>query len=264
MLSWQKTDSWWFYLETQGLIMNVKRINLPTNLTEGSALEFIGEISAVCTGASIENKQKNINRGKRNLTEAYGGTPTRAWEFLPVWYMDATYYNFRGYMSKYGISNLKVAVNEYNDRQVRPFHIFHITAPRYVMAHLKTHTTLSSMMSSVRIGCNGEKEYEFPEIEQNFSDTYDDHSALRNNDGGYFYNNHTGQEFKASLEYFYKRKEITKRPLSDFEVVEMKICGYADAWDWFIKQRTEKGVQKETQEIANMIKEIIDLAEGMR
>jgi hypothetical protein len=253
--------------------MRVERIGLPEQLTESTAKQFIGRIASVCTGVECKSDAHAERVGEKNLTEAYGGTPTRAWEFLPIYVMGSKWNNFRSWMNRYGVLNFDRSISSYNYR--KDFHIFHITAPRYVMAHLKTHTTLSSMMSSVRIGCNGEKEYEFPEIEDvnhdGFGGCYicdikgveveyefaEDEYELSNNNGSYFAINYPSEVFTEMMKYNYKRPEITKRPLSDFEVVEMKICGYSDAWDWFIKQRSEKGVQKETREIANMIKELI-------
>jgi hypothetical protein len=116
-------------------------------------------------------------------------------------------------------------------------------------------------MSSIRIGCNGEKEYEFPEIEL---DHYRGSNALAEVDrlaigeGSYFYKTYTGEAFTQMLKDWYKRPEITKRPLSDFELVEMNIGGYMDAWQNLIDVRTDKGVQKETKWLANHIKELIN------
>ncbi len=264
--------------------MKVNKIELPKTLTEATAKQFVGRIASVCTGVECKSDAHAERVGEKNLTEAYGDTPTRAFEFLPVTLINGRYQNFREGLTKFP-NKLRALVSQYNmdnntkfmgDGKIRTdFHIFHITAPRYVMAHLKTHTTLSHMMSSVRIGCNGEKEYEFPEIEKKptkeekatrdmIVDLYD-RPCFENyerdfveNVGTDFYDDFTGAEFSEMLNHYYKRKEITKRPLSDFEVVEMKICGYSDAWEWFINQRTEKGVQKETREIAKMIKGLIN------
>ena len=264
--------------------MRVERIELPKTLTVPTALQFVGRIASVCTGIEVKDDEHAERIGKKNLTEAYGDTPTRAFEFLPIdMYDEQRYLNFRDVIKK--DYTLLEVVDDFNDHEesflkdYKNFHIFHITAPRYVMAHIKTHQTLSSMMSSIRIGCNGEKEYEFPEIENDFNlENYDlgdsffrytindieieynfenYRSVLMNNNGKIFAKNFPSEVFYDLLNYFYKRPEITKRPLSDFELVEMKICGYSEAWEWFINQRTCKGVQKETIEVANMIKELI-------
>ncbi len=270
--------------------MKVNKIELPKKLTESTAKQFVGRIASVCTGVECKSDAHAERVGEKNLTEAYGDTPTRAFEFVPVTLINGRYQNFREGLTKFP-NKLRALVSQYNmdnntkfmgDGKIRTdFHIFHTTAPRYVMAHLKTHTTLSHMMSSVRIGCNGEKEYEFPEIEitehpptSEFYTHYINEGEqdeieieydfleyeydLINNKGRGFAKNMPSEVFTKLLEFYYKRKEITKRPLSDFEVVEMKICGYSDAWEWFINQRTEKGVQKETREIAKMIKGLIN------
>ena len=240
--------------------MKVEIIDLPKALTVETAKQFVGRIASVCTGVECKSDEHAQRVGEKNLTEAYGETPTRAWEFIPIIGNPYTTYNNFREVLKSGdtLENVVTWYNNFTTSEYNNFHIFHITAPRYVMAHLKTHTTLSSMMSSVRIGCNGEKEYEFPNIEKGQMQYSKERDCLAfTNDGDYLYKNLTGLQFTELLNKHYKRKEITKRPLSDFEVVEMKICGYSEAWEWFINQRTEKGVQKETREIAQMIEKLL-------
>ena len=249
--------------------MKVNRIELPNELTVATAKQFIGRIASVCTGVEIRDDKHAESIGEKNLTEDRG-RPTRAWEFLP-YHVYTNYNNFRGYLNdtEYSGGGLFWIVNEYNTGRTsivgrKDYHIINVTVPRYVAAHIKTHTTLSTLMSSIRIGCNGEKEYEFPEVEyesvmqtNNAYGVAEELHMLQCNIGKFIYRHYTHSEFNTMLRSYYKRPEIHKRPLSDFELVDMNIGGYMDAWQNFIDVRTGKGVQKETKELATMIKELI-------
>lgn len=246
--------------------MKVEKIELPKELTEDTALAFIGKIASVCTGkfesAKTEPIEKSIARGRRNLTESLG-KPTRAWEFLPFYYPNARYCNFRE-MINYG-EQLYWLTGEYNNQDNSSFRILKLTVPKFVVRHFRTHTTLSQLESSARLMpfYGGGKEYWFPEIEKDdAANSLFYQGLLLENRGEYFYKEMTGRSFSNVLQAYYTRKEIYSRSLSDFEMVDLVIGGYSDAWKHFTDLRTSKGVQKETVEIAEMIK--IELAEAMR
>lgn len=255
--------------------MKVERIELPKELTVESAKRFIGHIASVCTGKKLTDEDAE-RVGDINLRED-GGGPTRAWEFLPVTLTGGRYQNFREGLTHLP-DKLRMLIAQYNmdnntnfmgDGKLRTdFHIFKVTVPRMVAAHLKTHTTLSSLMSSVRIGCNDGKEYWFPPVEKEDQGINGSEYLLSNN-GTFFYYKRTHSQFRDILNRNYKRKEITKRPLSDFELVDMHIVGYQEKWDKFFKTRKKRDcdpctadckkrcIQDETAEVALMIKELI-------
>ena len=265
--------------------MKVEKIELPKELTEKTACEFIGRLASVCTGKEPVSDAIAEKIGRMNLTE-HLGKPTRCWEFLPVLLTGGRYHNFReGINGGLKVENLCKQYNvEHNTKVfgVCDYYLFKISVPKYVRDHVKTHVKLSHISSSARIGVNKEKLYEFPEIEKTVipkiknSEYYnyeDEKDFLTTNCGAIFYCDYTAREVSDVLNTFYNRKEITKRSLSDFEVVDMVIGGYfTEGWDNFIKVRTascdgtfvcsnpgcEKPcIQKETRELALIIKDLI-------
>ena len=277
--------------------MKVEIIELTKTLTEKTACEFIGRLASVCTGKEPKNDAIAEKIGRMNLTE-HLGTATRCWEFLPVRFaVIDTYPNFRGGLnSKLTIASLCELYNKDMFRAKEDYYLFKISVPKYVRDHVKTHVKLSHISSSARIGIDKEKLYEFPEIEitehQLTSEFYTHYINegeqdeieieydfleyeydLISNKGRGFSKNFPADVFTELLKYYYNRKEITKRSLSDFEVVDMVIGGYFnEGWDNFIKVRTascdstfvcpnpgcEKPcIQKETRELALMIKKLI-------
>lgn len=265
--------------------MKVNKIDLPETLTEKTALEYIGRIAAVCTKAEVKSDEQAYKIGKMNLTESCG-KPTRAWEYLPVntflcngndFDRPAEYYNFREAIN-FGCT-VKDIIKAYYEDIAPDFHTFKLTIPRFVFHHIKTHTTLSTLGSSARIGVNDEKEYWFPEVEKSYKKGFINRikgfllkpviNTLNSNDGTYFYENSTHKQFSYLLNKLYKRKEITRRPLSDFELVDMAICGYNEAWENFFNVRskkcevcnvdcTKRCVQDETAFIALEIKKLMN------
>ena len=253
--------------------MKVEKIELPKELNEKTACEFIGRLASVCTGKEPATDTIAEKIGRMNLTE-HLGTATRCWEMLPVILMNGRYNNFREGLHRG--DSLKNLCDVYNKQRKIPtmfgdYFLFRIELPLYVYAHVDKHC-MSNVRSSKRIGIDKEKLYEFPEVEIRMYRS-DEYMAFRDNDGAFFFYNYTHDEFMVALERFYKRKEITKRSLSDFEVVDMVIGGYFnEGWDNFIKVRTascdgtfvcpnpgcEKPcIQKETRELALIIKELI-------
>ena len=265
--------------------MKIERIELPEQLTEKTACEFVGHIAAVCSGKYPKSNEVAERIGRMNLTEDFSNQPTVAWEFLPVVTARSKFKNFREAL-KQNNPLAELAHHYTNDKGQKEnredFHIFKLTVPKMVRDHIVKHRTLSVMSSSKRLGVNNEVLYEFPEIEKDESTITDIiktttdinknkmKSHFESNNGEYFYNNLTHFEFEYALKSYYNRKEIQKRSLSDFEVVEMMCVGYKDAWENFINVRTvtcnnsgvcpnlkcEKPcIQRETRWIAEQIRE---------
>lgn len=250
--------------------MKVNRIELPETLTEKTALQFVGNIASVCVGKFNQFDADRCEKiGRKNLTESLG-KPTRAWEFLPSIGIPGIHYNnFRELMTKEE-NMLYYCIkwfNNFTKDEYSDFHIFHLRIPRMVRDHIKTHTTLSSLCESTRLGDpNKEVEYFFPEVEidsYSIPNTYEymefeeEEQDLLCNQAYTFYNNFTHKSFRDMMKRHYTRKEIWSRPLSDFVMGDMIIAGYRDSWQHFINVRTDKATQKETRWVAEQIKKLI-------
>lgn len=244
--------------------MEVKEIKqLKKGATKNDLLAFVGNIASVCTKKyNCFDYDRCVKIGEKNLTESLG-KPTRSFEFVAASKLsyNGKYNNVREYLNRG--ESLDFITHKYEPKD--NFFIFHLRIPKMVIAHIKTHTTLSSLCESLRLGdANKEIEYWFPEIENivvfdesepKIKRAYD---ALISNNGKFFYEECTHIEFRYFMQKFYKRKEIYTRPLWHFVMGDMLVAGYQENWEHFCNLRTGKATQKETRFVAEKIKKLIN------
>ena len=77
-------------------MQKVNRIELPKEKSTARELvAFVGNIASVCSGIDAD-KDRAYKIGKQCLSDAYGGTPSKPFEYLPVDTDILDYNNVRG------------------------------------------------------------------------------------------------------------------------------------------------------------------------
>ena len=226
-------------------MQKVIKIDLPSqDSTKEELVEFVGGIASVCSGINADKKRK-YKIGVQCLSDAYGGTPSKPYEYLPS--ITGIYRNIRSaikethlYKEDY-IDYIKYAYKYSED-----FLIVKCRAINLVWYQLSTHRINSPLKQSKRyLPLDHKIEYWFPKFENNISIT---ESELSNN-----VENMTVKEFRDIIRSAYNRKELQNRDLNAFELVDFYLCG--DFTNMF-NERLQKKAQKETREFVQLIKDI--------
>ena len=155
-------------------------------------------------------------------------------------------------------------VDMYND-EIRQFYVFKMKIPKMIVAHLLKHGQLSFMQQSER-HCKLREYYyndeEFGRIMSEKIGKYNiDDFCSKDNAWNEICNNMSQNDWDEYQKKFRIRQELTNKGSWGLGYTILWMAGWKQdptQWDNFFNVRLGKGVQRETKELANIMKKMIN------
>ena len=249
--------------------MKVELIETPVEITEESVKAYIAKCSSVVRNKDPKDNDRLFDR---LLKESFGATASRVLQYIPCVlntseHLDMTkLYGFYADVFQYKCHVYHTTARElfnwgWTLEEILPtidfthYKTVRVTAPRFIYNQLQTHDNVTSVSFSARYSDNPLGYWYPPEFVKYHEATLDGWDDLVEN------------TTPALLKTFMKdtlgipRKEVYNRGADSLEYVVFTLGSFTNHphyWEHFLNQRAfDSHTQKETSEVANMIKDVI-------
>ena len=237
---------------------------VPEGTSQENLESYIAELSSVVRDKSPKSASKLF---KRLLTESIGDKASRVLEFIPCKIQDTSvkstinqrfgfYVNEHYYTTARELLNWGWGMNEVlKCVDFTNYKVFKCVTPYFIYGQISTHTQLTTVSHSQRYA-ECDRGYWLPES------VIDYFSGIQESQiqGWWtaFINNKSPKELKAFMRDVCKepRKEVWDRGADMLQNRVFVIGGYTNnpnAWEHFVKQRTDKHTQIETREFVKQL-----------